>query len=299
MGEPFVFMNYRRSDASLVAQALYLQLRERFGSRRLFMDVNTIEWGDRWPERISSELRRANVVIAIIGPNWLTTADQYGRRLLDDPADWVRTEIATALRQRAHVMPILVNDCRMPPAEVLPEELRALLHCQAVSLRTGTDAWSRDLRFIGDHLHSLGVPEREGAPQPLPSAPHKRDLPGFTEQQLAAALKDPELRQWEPWEEVLANEYPARRQELRRVFEFGSFAEAIRFMAFLAPRFDQVNHHPRWANEWVRVAIRFTAWAAGNRITEVDINVARQVKSWFREFRGGRTESCEPTTGSL
>ena len=107
----------------------------------------------------------------------------------------------------------------------------------------------------------------------------------MTEAELATALQDPDLRRWEPWEEVLPHEYPFTRQELRRVFEFATFAEAVKFMHFLAPRFDSVNHHPRWANEWVRVTIRLTTWAAGNRLTQIDLDVARQVEQWHREFR--------------
>ena len=108
MAEAVVFLNYRRSDAALAAQALYLQLRERFGSRSLFMDVNSIAWGARWPERIASQLRRASIVLPIVGENWLKAADDHGRRRLDDPKDWVRLELAEALRRRAQVLPILL-----------------------------------------------------------------------------------------------------------------------------------------------------------------------------------------------
>ena len=76
MAEPLVFLSYRRSDAAIAAQALYLQLRERFGSRSLFMDVNSITWGAPWPERLASRLRRASIVVPVIGENWLTAADQ-------------------------------------------------------------------------------------------------------------------------------------------------------------------------------------------------------------------------------
>ena len=261
------------------------------------MDVHAIDWGDHWPERISSQLRRATTVMVIMGRNWLTAADQYGRRLLDDPADWVRREIAEALRRRATVMPVLLNDCRMPPAEALPNQLRGLSARQAVALRTG-DAWDDDLKSIGDKLHRMGVAEREGG-QRLPETPRKRALSGFTETQLIAALDQPELRSWEPWEEVLPSEYPAKRQELRRVFDFGSFAEAIGFMAFLAPRFDQENHHPRWANEWQRVAIRLSTWAAGNRITKEDIRVARKVEQWFLDFKACEENLSDTSDGDV
>jgi pterin-4a-carbinolamine dehydratase len=285
MADPFVFLNYRRSDAAVAAQALYLQLSERFGSRFLFMDVNSIEWGARWPDRIASQLRRANIVLPVIGEKWLPAADQYGRRRLDDPNDWVRLELSLSLRQRAQILPILLNDMTMPPPEALPDDLQPLSEHQGMTLRTGTEEWHRDLKLIGDRLHALGLPEREGAPQSLPAGLAKQRMPGLKEEELATALQDPDLRSWEPWEETLPNEYPLVRQELRRVFEFQTFSEAIRFINFLAPRFDRINHHPRWANEWLRVTIRLTTWAAGNRITQADLDVAHNVEQWHLEFR--------------
>jgi len=294
MAEPFVFLNYRRSDAGLAAQALYLQLRERFGSRSLFMDVNSIAWGARWPERIASQLRRANIVLPIVGENWLKAADDHGRRKLDDPKDWVHLELAEALRRRARVLPILLDGVAMPRPEALPDDLRRLANHQGLTLRTRTDEWHRDLKLIGDRLHVLGLPEREGAPQSLPAGHPKQRLRAVTEEQLATALQEPDLRAWEPWEETLPHEYPSTLQELIRVFECETFSEAIQFMNFLAPRFDRVNHHPRWANEWRRVAIRLTTWAVGNKLTRVDLDVARQVEQWHREFNGSRTTNEQP-----
>jgi pterin-4a-carbinolamine dehydratase len=284
--DPLAFVNYRRSDSSMVAQALYLQLRQRFGSRQLFMDVNSIAWGDKWPTRIRSRLERATVVIALIGPRWLKAADRFGRRLLDDPDDWVRLELIEALQHGARVLPILIDDGElMPPAEALPDALRPLSQCQATVLHTGTEAWYQGVKYIGDQLSGLGLKEREGKSQSLPSGPAKQRLPGMTEEQLSIALQDPALQAWEPWEETLPHEYPATRQELRRMFTFDTFAQAIAFMNFLAPRFDEANHHPRWANEWVRVLIRLTTWAAGNRITRVDLDVARKIEEWHQEFQ--------------
>ena len=76
------------------------------------------------------------------------------------------------------------------------------------------------------------------------------------------------------------------------MFEFENFSDAVEFMNFLAPRFDLVNHHPRWANEWRRVAIRLTTWAVGNKVTRVDLDVARQVEQWRRS-----SERCADLTG--
>jgi TIR domain len=73
------FISYRRDDSAAVARALYLQLKERFGSGQLFMDVNSMQPGEPWPERIQSELQTATVVLVLIGRKWLFAADQYGK----------------------------------------------------------------------------------------------------------------------------------------------------------------------------------------------------------------------------
>src|SRR5215469_9735178 len=95
--QPYAFINYRRTDASAAARGLHVQLRVRFGSR-VFMDVASLTPGDIWPERLNRELLRATVMLIVIGPGWLTSADAYGRRRIDQPTDWVRQEVSEAIR---------------------------------------------------------------------------------------------------------------------------------------------------------------------------------------------------------
>src|SRR5215813_4338981 len=101
------FLSYRRDDTGALAQGLYLQLKARFGSGQLYMDVNSIPSGSQWPTRIQAALRRASVVLALIGPKWLKVSDRYGRRRLDAEQDWVRLELATALVADTPIIPVL------------------------------------------------------------------------------------------------------------------------------------------------------------------------------------------------
>jgi hypothetical protein len=109
------------------------------------LDANSIEWGARWPDRIASRLRRATIVLPVIGEKWLLATDQYGRRRFDDPKDWVHLELLESLRQRSQVLPILLNDVTMPPPEALPNDLAELAEHQGMTLRTGTEEWQQDL----------------------------------------------------------------------------------------------------------------------------------------------------------
>jgi hypothetical protein len=65
--------------------------------------------------------------------NWLDSRDERGGRRLDNPHDFVRIEIETALKRDIPVVPILLDGVRVPKADDLPEELGEL------SLRNGID----------------------------------------------------------------------------------------------------------------------------------------------------------------
>lgn len=129
----------------------------------------------------------------------------------------------------------------------------------------------------------VGPQGQRSRPDVLPAPlPWKRDLPGLTEDELNQEMDD--LPGWEPWQDTLQREYPHSRQELQKNFIFNSFEEAIEFMAYLAPHFARLNHHPRWGNEWKTVQIRLATWDGRNKITKEDVRVAREVDIAHQEF---------------
>jgi hypothetical protein len=83
---------------------------------------------------LNEEVARCDVVIAVIGKNWLSAADDTGERRLDNPEDFVRIEIESALAQKKRVIPVLVNDAKMPRSTELPESLKPFARCNAVRL---------------------------------------------------------------------------------------------------------------------------------------------------------------------
>jgi hypothetical protein len=108
------------------------------------MDRSGIASGDLWSERLRQSVDRATIVLALIGSNWLRSADVYGRRRLDLPDDWVRNELLVAIERGTTIIPVLVGgSATLPPAEALPLKLRPLLNYQDYSLRD--DHWDQDL----------------------------------------------------------------------------------------------------------------------------------------------------------
>jgi WD40 repeat protein len=130
-----VFISYRRQESSGMTGRLYDRLVARFGDDRVFMDVDAIEPGVDFTEVIAQAVSNCTVLLAVIGPGWLTATDDEGQQRLDDPGDIVRVEIQSALERDIRVIPILVQGAVMPRRVQLPEELAGLAHRNAHSLR--------------------------------------------------------------------------------------------------------------------------------------------------------------------
>lgn len=128
-----IFISYRREDAAGYAGRLYDRLAGHFGAERVFMDVEGIEPGADFVEAIERAVGSCEALIVIIGDEWLS-AESAGRRRLDDPADFVRIETATALARGIRVVPVLVEGAVMPRADQLPADLAPLTRRQAVEL---------------------------------------------------------------------------------------------------------------------------------------------------------------------
>ena len=147
-----VFISYRRQESSGLAGRLYDRLAARFGDDQVFMDVDTIALGVDFAEVITQAVSTCEVLLAVIGPRWLTATDEDGRRRLDDPDDLVRLEIAAALERDIRVIPILVEGAVMPRRQQLPEALAGLARRNALacgmraSALTPTGCWRRSSR---------------------------------------------------------------------------------------------------------------------------------------------------------
>ncbi|MGH4013014.1 MAG: TIR domain-containing protein [Pseudonocardiaceae bacterium] len=129
-----IFISYRRDETKDVAGRLYDRLTNIFGKDKVFRDIYTIPGGADFPSWIEDAVASAKVVVALIGDHWATMGDSQHRRRIDDPADWVRLEIATALEHGTLVVPVLVEDATMPAETELPDPLRKLARHHAIGL---------------------------------------------------------------------------------------------------------------------------------------------------------------------
>jgi N-acetylneuraminic acid mutarotase len=129
-----IFISYRRQETAWPAGRLYDVLVEHFPAEQVFKDVDNIEPGDEFVERITAAVESCDVLLALIGPQWLTITNKKGQRRLDDPEDYVRLEIEAALTRKIRVIPILVDEAQMPGADELPATLAPLVRRNAVEI---------------------------------------------------------------------------------------------------------------------------------------------------------------------
>jgi hypothetical protein len=153
-----IFISYRRADSAGFAGRLYDYLSAAFGDRRVFMDIDDIPPGEDFVRVIRDAVAQCEAVIVLIGPQWVSITGSNGRRL-DDPYDFVRLEVATALaRPGVRVIPVLVNDASMPRAKELPDDLKPLVR------RNGMEVSNQRFRYDVDRLIRAlgGKPESGG-----------------------------------------------------------------------------------------------------------------------------------------
>ena len=140
-----VFLSYRRSDSQDVAGRIFDRLADHLSRDGVFKDVDSIPPGVSFPEHLQQALSRCSAVLVLIGPTYLTCTDADGRRrLFDDPDDFVRREVETALGLGLPVIPVTVANAAMPSVDQLPASLSQLARMNGVAVRPDPD-FHRDI----------------------------------------------------------------------------------------------------------------------------------------------------------
>ena len=150
-----IFISYRQADAKAWAISLRDDLARVFGEDRVFLDKDTLTAGN-WREQIQRALQRCKVVLVVIGPRWLTIADEQNRPRIQLPDDVHRQEIALALsRSDLNVIPVLVDEAPMPHADQLPADLRKLADQQARKIGDTLARRKADLAVLINDIQSV------------------------------------------------------------------------------------------------------------------------------------------------
>lgn len=130
-----IFISYRRVDSRPVTNRIYDRLVAAFGKNTIFKDVDDIPPGRDFRGILREATADCDIMLVVIGPNWLDATDAQGKRRLDDPNDFVRLEVETGLqRDGVLVIPLLIEGAGMPPVAALPDTLRELAYNNAFTI---------------------------------------------------------------------------------------------------------------------------------------------------------------------
>jgi hypothetical protein len=148
-----IFISYRREDSSDVTGRIFDRLKTRFGENRLFTDVSSIPLGNDFRAVITDAVESCQVVLVIIGRQWLTIGSGAARRI-DEPADYVHIEVAAALNRQIPVIPVLVENASMPRPADLPPALAELAYRNAIPVRSDPD-FDHDIERLSLQLSEI------------------------------------------------------------------------------------------------------------------------------------------------
>jgi hypothetical protein len=165
MAKGKVFISYRRDDAAGFSHVIRDRLIEHLPKERVFMDVADIEAGADFVRTLEDAVGQCDVLIALMGKRWAGDGSA-GHSRLNNPADWIRVEVSTALNRGVKVIPVLLDGATMPAADSLPQEMRTLVRMNAIDVRNSrlsADVWD----LTGIAMKSLGEtwpPDEPGGP---------------------------------------------------------------------------------------------------------------------------------------
>ncbi len=146
---PKLFISYRRQDSEHITGRIYDRLEDHFGRDAVFMDIDAIPFGVDFRQHLDEAVSQCDILLAVIGEQWLDCqGSSPGQRRLDDPADFVRIEIESALKRGIPVIPVLVGKAAMPAGPALPEGLKDLAFRNSAEVRAGRDFRDHVARLI-------------------------------------------------------------------------------------------------------------------------------------------------------
>ena len=148
-----ILISYRREDSADVTGRIYDRLVEQFGREEVFVDVESMPFGVDFRTYLDELVAKCDVFLAVIGPDWKGMTDDQGKTRIEDPKDFVRIEIESALKRGIPLIPVLVRGASIPPAEQLPKSIQELPYRHGLAIRSG--------RYFHRDMDLLIAPQRQ------------------------------------------------------------------------------------------------------------------------------------------
>lgn len=244
-----IFISYRRKDSGGYVGRIHehLQGTEEFRDGGVFFDLSSIDPGVDFIKRIEAAISVSDVVVVVIGEDWLDLRDADAKRRLDDPADPVRTEIALALELGIPVLPLLVGGAAMPKAEDLPAGIGALSRQNALAITNAR--FALDFEELRKAIARLAAAREKPVENPAKHVDaldylalgnhflYQKDYPNARSCLTAAVVKKPDLA--------------AAHVGLARCFQLEAFSQSLRLnFGFAADLLDAAEERIREALQY-------------------------------------------------
>jgi hypothetical protein len=153
-----LFISYRRHDSDAAAGRIHDRLKLKLPDWTIFFDVSTIEAGADFRTAIETAASQSATMVVIVGRGWIGERNHAGVTRINEAGDVVRFEVATALNRGLRVIPVLINDAKMPPASELPLDIQPFSVCNAIEVRHS--------RFDADFSNLLAAVEGKRPDEP-------------------------------------------------------------------------------------------------------------------------------------
>ena len=281
--EPFTFfVSYRRQDTAPIALLLKYEIEKRLQFVRVFVDVDDVQLGDVFPDRIRRTIDRTHATIVLIGKNWMPRRDAPADR--GAPArsrDWVVEEIEYSRSapmneegrvrygmERRAILPIFIDmPRRFDLFELRPEIADiALINAENVDYANWPTAIGPMIERLAVKLKLPKRPDSDKYPKADPVKARTQPLP---EDALAAILRYDDYEGW-----YVDNFGHPDERYLAKTFEFSHFNQASDFMKLVSDYCRVLDHHPEWRNLFTHVTVSLTTWDARRHVTIYDLNLA-------------------------
>lgn len=277
--QPFTFfISYRRRDTAPIALLLKNEIEKRLRFTRVFVDVEALQPGEPFPQRLRTMIGQSHATIALIGEQWMPPAGEPASTVSDD---WVAMELDYSKtaplawkdadlygRSERFVLPLFANLDRGFDRFTLPTELAYLkdLNAEMIGYADWPSAISPMLDRIAVALGLKARPDQDDYPPPDPSKARTQPL---GDEELAKTLQFDDYHGW-----YVDNFGNPDVRYLTKTFVFGTFRETATFMDMVAKHCEIVCHHPEWRNVYNCVTVSLTTWDAHRKVTIHDLNLA-------------------------
>ena len=320
-----ILISYRRNDSPDVSGRIYDRLVTQYGKEAVFKDVDSIPLGVDFRTYLDEQVAQCSVFLAVIGRDWIKKKGSRRQSNLEDPKDFVRIEIESALNHQIPIIPVLVRGAIMPEEKSLPDSIKVLHYRNGIAVRSDPDFhhdMNRLIEHLTTHMKSLGTSVAQSSLESPAQATRVKVALAIVPKNMVLIPKGPFLYgddkvKMTIEEDYCMDVYPVTNEAYRKFFEGGGYhtreywsdegwawkeKEKVFQPGFWDdPIWDQL-HHPVVGVGYFE-AEAFAKWA-GNRLpTEQEWEKAARGTDgrgypWGEEFGENRCNSNESNIGA-